>query len=180
MLCWMELAGFGTAVVGFALGLAAWPFVEYAIHGVLAHRLRTPVSPLHWAHHVEPRRVFTSPLAWVPIAILLGAALTALVGIVLALPFVLGVLAGFFHYEYVHWRIHFRAPRTERQRRLREHHLAHHFRNPRAYHGVSSHFCDRLFGTLPPSWREDYAAVARRPPLQGRSNLGQLVPRDGV
>ena len=77
----------------------------------------------------------------------------------------------------MHWRFHFRPPASERERRLRAHHLAHHFRNPRAYHGVTTRFWDRVFGSLPAECERDYAAVIDLPPLEGRSNLGQLLPR---
>jgi sterol desaturase/sphingolipid hydroxylase (fatty acid hydroxylase superfamily) len=161
----------------FALGLVLWPVIEYGIHGVLAHRLRSFVSPLHWEHHKHPRRVFTSPLAWVPGAALLFGVFAYLLGAATAGALVAGVLAGFGRYEYLHWRFHFREPRSARERRLRAHHLAHHFRNPKAYHGVTTRLFDRLLGTLPAEHESDYAAVADRPPLTGPSNLGTLLPR---
>lgn len=152
-------------------GFLAWPLVEYLVHGVLAHRLRTFVGPLHGAHHREPHAVFTSPLAWAPAALLLFGALTAALGPGLAGAAVAGLLLGFVRYEYVHWRIHFRAPRSARERLLRSHHLAHHFRDASSYHGVTTRLWDRAFGTLPDRWRDDYARVADRPPLEGPSNL---------
>ena len=159
------------ALLTILAGFLAWSFVEYAIHGFLSHRWRTPVSPMHWGHHESPRAVFTTPLAWVPAAAVFLGALAAAVGWVPATAFTGGLLAGFARYEYVHWRIHFRAPRSERERCRRVHHLAHHFRNPRAYHGVTTRLWDRVFGTLPANAAIDYAAVADRPPLRGASNL---------
>ena len=153
----------------FLVGIASWGFVEYAIHGLLSHRFQTFVSPLHWQHHREPHAVFTAPLAWVPGFLLVYAALAFAVSPIPAAAFVLGLLSGFVRYEYVHWRIHFRAPRTDRERLLRSHHLAHHFRNPKAYCGVTTRVWDRVFGTLPSGRDRDYAAVADRPPLQGAS-----------
>ena len=157
------------ALALFALGLAAWTLLEYAVHGWLSHRFRTPVGALHFEHHRDARRVFTSPTAWVPIA--------GLAFLVLPAAFALGLLSGFLHYEYVHWRLHFRTPKSARGRRLRAHHLAHHACNPRAYYGVTTRFWDRVFGTLPRSWEKDYASVAARVVVQGASNLGTLWPR---
>jgi sterol desaturase/sphingolipid hydroxylase (fatty acid hydroxylase superfamily) len=153
------------------LGWLSWSFVEYGIHGVLAHRFRTPVSPLHWSHHRTPAAVFTSPLAWVPIALLVWGAAVALAGSVLGTAFTTGLLAGFLRYEFVHWRIHFRAPRGRRQSQLRSHHLAHHFVDPTAYQGVTTRFWDHVFGTLPEGWENDYAQAAARPPIATASNL---------
>ena len=163
------------------VGLLAWGLVEYGIHGVLSHRFRTFVSPMHWSHHKTPAAVFTSPLAWVPVALLAYGIAAMLAGRLLGAAFMVGLLAGFAHYEFVHWRIHFRRPRNARQRRLRCHHLAHHFVNPRAYHGVTTHIWDRAFGSLPREFRDDYARVAELAPLEGVSNLAAIwSPRAGL
>ncbi|MEW6267777.1 MAG: sterol desaturase family protein [Thermodesulfobacteriota bacterium] len=160
-----------------AAGFLAWSFLEYLIHGLLSHRWRTFAGPLHLEHHRDPRRVFTSVLVWLPAASLLFVLLALAVGRHAAGALALGTLAGFLRHEHVHWRIHFRRPRSARHELLRRHHLAHHFRNPEAYHGVTTRFWDRVFGTLPASHAEDYARVAHHPPLEGRSNLGALRPR---
>jgi dihydroceramide fatty acyl 2-hydroxylase len=153
------------------LGLFVWTVIEYTIHGPLSHRWKTFVSPLHWTHHRSPRNVFTSPLAAVPVAGLLFAISYAATGLLAAAVFVSAVLVGFIHYERVHWRIHFRLPRNSRERRLRSHHLAHHFENPRAYWGVTTRIWDRVFGTLPTTWPDDYAKFENAAPLVGDSNL---------
>ena len=162
--------------VAGVLGLAAWPLLEYASHGVVFHRMRTFAGSVHWDHHRNPARVFISPLVSVPIVGLLWALLTPLLGLWLAAAFLAGLVSGFVRYEYVHWRIHFRPARTAREAALRSHHLAHHYVDPSAYFGVSVHWIDRAFGSLPERWREDYATAATLPPLSGRSNLGSLVP----
>jgi dihydroceramide fatty acyl 2-hydroxylase len=148
-------------VLALGLGAAAWPFVEYAVHGLLSHRFRTPISSMHWSHHVEHRRVRTPASAWLPTAAVLYALLAWPLGADLAAAALLGLIAGFMHYERVHWRIHFRAPRNAREARLRQHHLAHHYCNPRAYYGVTNNWTDRLFMTLPATWRSDYARTDR-------------------
>ncbi len=161
----LELAG----ACGF--GWIAWTLIEYAIHGPLSHRWKTFVSPLHWHHHTDPRNVFTTPLAAAPVAGLLFAMGAAATGPLHAGVFVAATLAGFIHYEHTHWRIHFRTPRNEKERTLRSHHLAHHFANPRAYWGVTTRFWDRVFGTLPTTWKDDYAKFENAAPLTGPSNL---------
>ncbi|MBW2691445.1 MAG: sterol desaturase family protein [Deltaproteobacteria bacterium] len=155
-------------------GFLFWGLLEYTIHGLLAHRWKTFVSPLHWNHHRDPRNVFTTPIAVVPITLLLFGATTLVASPLQASCFVVGVLAGFSRYEWMHWRFHFRESRNNRGRLLRSHHLAHHFCNPRIYHGVSTRFWDRVFGTLPAGWEKDYARVAERAPLEGRSNFIEI------
>ena len=157
--------------IAAGVGFLGWGLVEYSIHGVLSHRFRTFVSPLHWSHHRNPAAVFTAPLAWLPVATIFYAIAALLVGHFLATGFMTGVLTGFTRYEIVHWRLHFREPRSARERLLRCHHLAHHFVNPRAYHGVTTRLWDRVFGSLPEAFRDDYQRVAERPPIRGASNL---------
>ena len=162
-------------IIGLLLaGFLFWGLLEYAIHGLLAHRWKTFVSPLHWNHHRNPRNVFTTPIAVLPITLLLFGATTLVASPLRASCFVVGVLAGFSRYEWMHWRFHFREPRSARERLLRSHHLAHHFCNPRIYHGVSTRFWDRIFGTLPAGWESDYARVAERAPLTGPSNFAEI------
>jgi hypothetical protein len=168
------------AAVAIATGWLAWPGVEYLIHGVLSHRYRTLVGPFHWSHHRDPRGVFTSPYAWVPLAGLIWAAAALVVGKVTAAFFLAGLFAGFARYEWFHWRIHFREPRTEHERTMRAHHLAHHFCNPRMYHGVTTRWFDRLCGTFPDTWPADYARVESRPPLTGDSNLRAVYSPSGL
>jgi hypothetical protein len=161
------------AVLGLAavVGLLSWSFVEYGIHGMLSHRFRTPVSPIHWSHHRTPAAVFTSPLAWVPSFAAVFGVGAWLAGAGIAAAFTLGLFSGFARYEYVHWRIHFRSPRSRRQALLRSHHLAHHFVNPLAYHGVTTRLWDHVFRSLPDGWEKDYARGAAQPPIPGPSNL---------
>jgi dihydroceramide fatty acyl 2-hydroxylase len=162
-------------------GFLFWGLLEYAIHGLLAHRWKTFVSPLHANHHRNPQNVFTAPIAVLPITLLLFGATTLVASPFQASCFVGGTLAGFCRYEWMHWRFHFREPRSKRERLLRSHHLAHHFCNSRVYHGVSTRLWDRVFGTLPAGWKEDYARVEDRAPLTGKSNFVEIWnPRTGL
>jgi len=164
-----------TNLIGLLLaGFVFWGLLEYAIHGLLAHRWKTFVSPLHANHHLSPENVFTSPIAVVPIALLLFGTATLVASPPQAGCFVGGVLAGFCRYEWMHWRFHFRQPRSKRERLLRNHHLAHHFCNARVYHGVSTRLWDRIFGTLPAGWEADYARVEGRAPLAVKSNFVEI------
>jgi len=163
------------------VGYLGWGLVEYGIHGVLSHRFRTFVSPMHWGHHRTPAAVFTSPIAWVPLALAIFGLAWWLTAPWPATGFTLGLLSGFLRYEWLHWRIHFRTPRNDAERRLREHHLAHHFVNPRAYHGVTTRLWDRAFGTLPAECARDYARVADHPPIPGPSNFAAVwSPRESA
>ncbi|MBU6280898.1 sterol desaturase family protein [bacterium] len=165
-------------LVAWALaGFASWPAMEYLVHGVLSHRLRTFVSPMHWEHHEDEHAVFTSASAWVPASAFLWAMLALAIGATASAAFLAGLLVGFQRYERVHWAIHFREPRDERERVRRLHHLAHHYRDPSMYHGVTTRLLDRLCGTLPADHEQAYASVADRPLLVARTGESAPVRR---
>lgn len=159
----------------FVAGLFAWTLLEYIIHGVLAHSHRTFVTPLHNEHHVDPRAVFAMR-AWIPTAIVLIVLLT-IFGMAPGMIFLLGIVAGFGVYEYVHYRIHFAIPSSAIETRLRARHLAHHLREPDAIFGVTTRIWDVAFGTepSPERMRELSAVGASVAPLSGSSNLGRAI-----
>jgi sterol desaturase/sphingolipid hydroxylase (fatty acid hydroxylase superfamily) len=163
------------AVAIFAAGLFAWTFVEYAIHGWMAHVFRTFAAPLHDVHHRDPHAVFTIG-AWIPAAAvwLLGL---AVFGLVPAMLFYSGLLAGFAAYELIHYRIHFCAPANTIEENLRTRHLIHHYRAPDRCFGVSVPLWDRIFGTdLSDNVLARHADSVRAiTPLEGRSNLRFLL-----
>ena len=128
---------------------------------------------MHWGHHKDPRRIFTSPIAAIIVTPILWFLFSLVIGQLNALALSVGILLGFAHYEYFHWAIHFQEPKNKKQRLLRNHHLAHHFCNARMYHGVTTTFWDRVFNTMPDTetCQKDYAKVADTPLMEGRSNF---------
>lgn len=171
-----------TGFIFFCAGLLLWTFLEYLIHGILSHRFKTPVSTMHWQHHRDPRRVFTSPIAPIVIVPILWWMFSFLIGKQASAFLMVGTLFGFIYYEYVHWRIHFREPKNTYQENLKAHHLAHHFCNARLYHGVSSHFWDRVFGTLndEQTRKEHYAKAVKTPVMEGKSNFREIYSLKGL
>lgn len=159
----------------FVAGLFAWTLLEYIIHGVLAHSHRTFVTPIHNEHHVDPRAVFAMR-AYIPTAIVLIVLLT-IFAMAPGMIFLLGIVAGFAVYEYVHFRIHFAMPASAVEARLRARHLAHHTKEPDAIFGVTTRFWDVVFGSepAPERMRELEVVGARVAPLSGSSNLGRVI-----
>jgi hypothetical protein len=154
----------------FVLGSASWSAAEYAIHRFVGHgpKRARPASLLgrlgpaalayefnreHLAHHADPtyfaatsRKVLAAAVA-IPVATL---ALTPFVGVRRALSFAAGFSVAYGTYEFLHRRVHTHPPRGRYGRWLRRHHLAHHYKTPRANHGVTSPLWDRIFGTEQP------------------------------
>ena len=155
----------------FALGLFLWTFIEYAIHGFLSHIFETFATPLHAEHHRDPHAVFTVG-AWLPTAAV-SVVIFGVFGLTPATTVWLGIVAGFLAYEFFHYRIHFMAPICAMEERLRQRHLAHHFRAPDEIFGVTNRIWDRIFRSEPddPRLAELSASVAQVKLLTGPSNF---------
>ena len=166
-------------LVMFVLGLFAWTFIEYVIHGFLSHIYATFATRFHAGHHRDPHSVFTAGL-WGPIAVA-SAIIFGLCGLTPATTVWLGITTGFVGYELLHYRIHFARPLCALEDRMRTRHLAHHFREPALIFGVTNNLWDRALGTEPNAARlaELRDSVAAISPLTGPSNL-RLVIRPWV
>jgi dihydroceramide fatty acyl 2-hydroxylase len=163
------------AVVSFVAGLFAWTFVEYLIHGWMSHVFVTFATPLHDVHHRDPAAVFTLG-AWLP-ALLLWIAGFALLGPNSPMIVYTGLLVGFVSYEIIHYRMHYVAPSSALERRLRTRHLVHHFRAPDRCFGVTSALWDRVFGTEPSAQQMEQLSASVRgiAPLRTPTNLARVL-----
>lgn len=159
----------------FAIGLFAWTFLEYVIHGFLSHIFTTFATPLHDEHHRDPHAVFTVG-AWMPTA-LISLLVFGIFGMTPTTTIWLGVIAGFLSYEFLHYRMHFVRPICALEDRMRTRHLAHHFRVPTAIFGVTNDIWDRALGSEPAAARLESmrASVAHTQPLLGPSNFRLIL-----
>ena len=143
-----------------AATLAIFPFYEYALHRFVLHNRALYKSPLtadvwkriHYDHHQDPNRLdvlFGSPsntligvlAPSLPLGLLIGGWSCALAAAALAL-----VLFAF--YEFCHCVQHLNyTPKSAWLRRIKKHHMAHHFHNETGNFGITSTFVDRLFGS---------------------------------
>ena len=146
-------------LAGWALaGYVTWTLTEYWLHRVVFHyeparglgaRIHWMLHGVHHDHPNDPLRLVMPPTASVPLA----AAFT--LGFQLALPtgaacaLAAGFFAGYLAYDLTHYYVHHARPRSRLGRRLREHHMRHHFADDTTAYGVSTPFWDRVFGTTP-------------------------------
>lgn len=144
-----------TAVGACGAGVAAWTFLEYALHNWAFHgaKGRNMGSREHLAHHARPDYFApwsTKLAAVVPAVSVLGALVAVPTSVATGAGFGLGVGLGWAAYEALHRLAHVAAPRTAYGRWVRRNHLYHHFGSPRTNHGVTSPLWDLVFGTYVP------------------------------
>ena len=148
-------------LAALAATLVIYPFYEYALHRFVLHSRALYKSPLtadvwkriHYDHHQDPNRLdvlFGSPsntllavfAPSIPIGWLIAGWSGSLASVALALVI-------FAFYEFCHCVQHLNyTPKSAWLRRIKKHHMAHHFHNETGNFGITSTFVDRLLGTL--------------------------------
>lgn len=141
----------------FPLGWVTWQLLEYFIHKKIFHWLGIgPISRrfhdiVHGFHHKYPdddtRLVMPLPVS-IALASLIAGGLWFLHRTDMTVPYWAGLLFGYLWYDFLHWSTHFRKPLTGWGRKLRAHHMSHHFADPETNFGISHMWIDRLLGTL--------------------------------
>lgn len=165
---WVPLGPLDLVAVTVVVALV--PFVEWFVHRAILHleprrvrdRLLDPgVSHRH--HHDNPAsvnwvvltglhallfQVVNAGVAAAVVGLPMGLAGRPIAGP--ALTAVVAAMAALAHYEWSHFLFHTAyRPRTARYRRLKANHLRHHWRDERAWLGITSNLADRVLGTLP-------------------------------
>jgi hypothetical protein len=76
-------------------------------------------------------------------------------------PFFAWFILGYLAYDYTHFAIHARRPRTRLGRYLRRQHMLHHYVTPDAHWGVSSPLWDWIFRSTMRASRPAQRAAVR-------------------
>lgn len=156
------------AIAWAAAGYVFWTLLEYWLHRVVFHwepedgigaRLHWIIHGVHHDHPNDPMRLVMPPSVSVPLALLFYGGFLLVLGADRALAFGSGFLAGYLVYDMTHYYLHHRVPASRLGRRLREHHMRHHFQDHTRGFGVSSPVWDRVFGTTPEHARREHAAT---------------------
>jgi dihydroceramide fatty acyl 2-hydroxylase len=138
-------------------GIAVWTLTEYWLHRLVFHwepdnafgrRMHFIIHGVHHDHPNDKMRLVMPPSVSIPLAALFFLGFWALLGDA-AFPVFGGFILGYLFYDYTHYYVHHFVPKTEFGKRLREHHMRHHFQDHSYGYGVSSPIWDHVFGTYP-------------------------------
>jgi 4-hydroxysphinganine ceramide fatty acyl 2-hydroxylase len=140
-------------IFAVSIGIFTWPILEYILHRFLGHvlKLNTLFKKEHSRHHAETN--YFAPLKYKLLASIPISTVAMLVAsfvsssLFLGAMYTLGFIGMYSLYEWVHWSFHAHGPKTKIGMRLRKHHFAHHFHNPKLNHGVTTTLLDRIAGT---------------------------------
>lgn len=140
----------------FVIGLVVWSFTEYVLHRFVFHF--TPRGKImdrihfifHGVHHDYPQdrlRLVMPPSVSIPLALLLYF------GFKLILPnsdlyaFFPGFMIGYLIYDIGHYAMHHYNFKSGLMKRIKQHHMLHHYADADKGYGVSSPLWDRIFGS---------------------------------
>jgi cyclopropane-fatty-acyl-phospholipid synthase len=129
-------------------GLAAWTFIEYALHRYVLHGVQ-PFRRWHEVHHERPTALICTPtiLSAMLISVLVFLPALLIGGAWRACALTVGLLTGYLVYAATHHATHhWRANNIWLRERKRWHALHHHIGRP-GHYGVTSSFWDNVFGS---------------------------------
>lgn len=140
------------------LGFFSWSVIEYGLHRFIFHYNarsafgRKILYEAHLSHHENPtatNRLFASLFLSTPIAATYWLLAWAATGSWAAASWLfIGMSAGYFVYEWMHFQCHHGRSRLPILRYLRKYHLLHHYKTPDLRFGVTSPLLDVIFGTF--------------------------------
>jgi sterol desaturase/sphingolipid hydroxylase (fatty acid hydroxylase superfamily) len=139
-------------------GVVTWGLIEYWLHRFVFHfdaqgeKGRNFVYAMHLSHHANPKTMddlFASLTLSLPIALCYCALAWSVMRSWQAVVYLfMGLMAGYFGYEFLHYQAHHRAPRLRVFRYLKKYHLLHHHQTSAMRFGVTSPVFDYIFGTF--------------------------------
>ena len=145
----------GNTTLLFALGFVFWTLAEYWLHRLVFHWQGSSAWGkqlhflVHGVHHRWPhdRYRLVMPLG-VSVPLYFGFLLLFLCAFgQWGWGLHAGFVAGYAFYDLTHFWLHHGKPRSAYGRRLRRHHMLHHFKDSSAGFGVSNLVWDRVFGS---------------------------------
>lgn len=145
------------SIVFFLLGMFVWTFVEYAMHRFVFHY--EPKSKfgqrLHWimhgVHHDYPqdaKRLVLPPSLSLPLALAFFVLFYVLLPLPELYPFFAGFLLGYLIYDIGHYAVHHFSFKSDFFKKIKLHHMKHHYVEPHEGYGVSSPMWDYVFRTI--------------------------------
>ena len=153
-----EARSFASILLLCFTGVVTWGLTEYWLHRLVFHfdaqseRGRELVYAMHLSHHAQPKALddlFTSLRLSLPIALCYCALAWAVTRSWQAMVYIfVGLIAGYFSYEFLHYRAHHHRPRFRLFRYLKKYHMLHHHQTAALRFGVTSPVFDYLFGTF--------------------------------
>jgi sterol desaturase/sphingolipid hydroxylase (fatty acid hydroxylase superfamily) len=155
---WKALVPGGLSWYEFVLtvlgGLFVWTFTEYFMHRFVFHfNPRGQIMErihfiFHGVHHDYPndaKRLVMPPSVSIPLAAGFYFLFTLFMGEYFVAAFFSGFMTGYLFYDMSHYALHHANFKSPFWKKLKKHHMQHHYQDPSKGYGVSSDIWDRIF-----------------------------------
>ena len=139
----------------FILGFFVWTITEYLLHRFIFHYQPTSMIGrrlhfiFHGVHHDYPKdamRLVMPPSASIPLAILFYFLFSLVIKNTNYLyTFFSGFITGYLCYDMVHYAIHHHNFNNKILKKIKHHHMLHHYSDATKGYGVSSFLWDVIF-----------------------------------
>ena len=140
----------------FLSGIFIWTFTEYIMHRFVFHF--TPKGKwmerihfiFHGVHHDYPNdanRLVMPPSASIPLAAGFYFLFTLFLQEFAVASFFSGFMSGYLFYDMTHYALHHANFKSNFWKKLKKHHMLHHYSDSENGYGVSSDFWDKIFGS---------------------------------
>jgi sterol desaturase/sphingolipid hydroxylase (fatty acid hydroxylase superfamily) len=137
----------------FFIGLGVWTATEYLLHRFIFHY--HPTSEFgqrihfifHGVHHDYPRdkmRLVMPPSASIPLAALFYFLFSLIFSAVHLYAFFPGFILGYLIYDMLHYAMHHHNFKSGIMKKVKQHHMLHHYQDPTKGFGVSSSLWDAI------------------------------------
>ncbi|OCX52816.1 fatty acid hydroxylase [Mucilaginibacter sp. PPCGB 2223] len=146
--------GLGTFILLLAGGLFVWTFVEYIMHRFIFHYVPKQKWALrlhfifHGVHHDYPndlKRLVLPPSASIPLALSFYFLFNAILPATYVYAFFPAFITGYLVYDMTHYAIHHFNFKSGIWKKIKQHHMLHHYQDPTRGYGVSSDLWDKIF-----------------------------------
>jgi sterol desaturase/sphingolipid hydroxylase (fatty acid hydroxylase superfamily) len=148
--------GFAGFIAFFLIGLLVWSATEYFLHRFIFHY--HPTSDFgkrihfifHGVHHDYPKdkmRLVMPPSASIPLASLFYFLFALLFQQNQLFAFFAGFLLGYLVYDMLHYAMHHHNFKSGLMKKIKQHHMLHHYHDPSKGYGVSSALWDDILKT---------------------------------
>ncbi|MBS1586905.1 MAG: sterol desaturase family protein [Bacteroidetes bacterium] len=144
-------------VVGFIgfylIGIATWSAVEYFLHRFVFHFVPKSKWGLrmhfvfHGVHHDYPndtKRLVMPPAVSIPLAFIFYFLFSTFLSKALLWSFFPGFVSGYLFYDISHYALHHFNFKSEFWKKLKKHHMLHHYSDSSKGYGVSSKVWDLI------------------------------------
>lgn len=137
----------------FLLGVFVWTATEYVLHRYLFHFVPKSQWGLrlhfifHGVHHDYPRdskRLVMVPSVSIPLAALFYFLFSLFLAKVNLYAFFPGFILGYLAYDMTHYAIHHANFKSSFWKKIKQHHMLHHYDDPSKGYGVSSVLWDKI------------------------------------